>query len=94
MKRVFRTRTPSVIAVFLFSLPIVPVSADDLEAAFRNPPAETGAWWFRHNTINREAMTRDLEAMKRAAIRDGRCRLFTLSTATAKLKFQSMEGPP
>ncbi len=42
-------------------------AANDLEAGFRTPPHRSGIrcfWWWLNSNVTREAITRDLEAMK------------------------------
>lgn len=45
----------------------IPIQAQDLEAGFRDPPADAGIrcfWWWLNGNVTAEAITRDLEEMK------------------------------
>lgn len=56
---------PSFIILCIF-LPI-PLFGDSLEEGFRNPPRDAGIrcwWWWLNGNVTREAITRDLEAMR------------------------------
>jgi len=67
MMKAYQTR---IIAALL--LATLPVSADELEAGFRNPPETTKPycyWYWLNGDITKDGITKDLEAMARAGIK-------------------------
>jgi len=59
-------------AIVLALLTTFPVSADDLEAGFRNPPETTKPycyWYWLNGDMTADGITKDLEAMARAGIK-------------------------
>jgi len=59
-------------AILLALLATFPVSANDLEAGFRNPPETTKPycyWYWLNGDITKDGVTKDLEAMARAGIK-------------------------
>ena len=57
---------PTILLLALALAP-APLSADDLESGFRNPPPEARLrcyWWWLNGNVTRDSITRDLEQMK------------------------------
>jgi hypothetical protein len=78
----------------LFIAPFASAAEKSLEQGFRNPPPEYGIrcwWWWLNGNVTREAITRDLEAMKEKGF-SGAC-IFDAGGAEQRGNEQVPEGP-